>query len=49
MARSSASSTGRGDIGGLKGAPGVVRRGGVAPGSVVSLEGGKKDKDCIMM
>ena len=49
MPRSSASGTGRGGIGGLEGAPGVVRRRSGAPGSAVSLEGDKKDKDCIMM
>ena len=49
MPRSSASGTGRGGIGGLEGAPGVVRRRSGAPGSAVSLEGDKKDKDCVMM
>lgn len=49
MPRSSASGTGRGGVGGLEGAPGVVRRRSGAPGSAVSLEGDKKDKDCIMM
>ena len=49
MPRSSASGTGRGGIGGLEGAPGVVRRRSGAPGSAVSLEGDKKDKDCIIM
>ena len=47
--RSSVSGTGRGGIGGLEGAPGVVRRRSGAPGSAVSLEGDKKDKDCILM
>lgn len=47
--RSSASGTGRGGIGGLEGAPGVVRRRSGAPGSAVSIEGDKKDKDCIIM
>ena len=46
--RSSASGTGRGGIGGIEGASGVRRRSG-APGSAVSLEGDKKDKDCIIM
>ena len=49
MPRSSASGTGRGGIGGLEGAPGVVRRRSGAPGSAVSLEGDKKDKDCLIM
>lgn len=49
MPRSSASGTGRGGIGGLEGAPGVIRRRSGAPGSAVSLEGDKKDKDCVMM
>ncbi|KAL9073451.1 MAG: hypothetical protein Q9161_002872 [Pseudevernia consocians] len=49
MPRSSASGTGRGGIGGVDGAPGVVRRRSGAPGSAVSLEGDKKDKDCVMM
>ncbi|KAL9137949.1 MAG: hypothetical protein Q9175_000859 [Cornicularia normoerica] len=49
MPRSSASGTGRGGIGGVEGAPGVVRQRSGAPGSAVSLEGDKKDKDCIMM
>lgn len=49
MPRSSASGPGRGGVGGLEGAPGVIRRRSGAPGSAVSLEGDKKDKDCIMM
>ena len=49
MARSSGSGTGRGGIGGLEGAPGVVRRRSGGLGSAVSLEGDKKDKDCIIM
>ena len=49
MPRSSASGTGRGGIGGLDCAPGVVRRRSGAPGSAVSLEDDKKDKDCIIM
>ena len=49
LPRSSASGTGRGGIGGLEGAPGVVRRRSGAPGSAVSLEGDKKDKDCMIM
>ena len=49
MPRSSASGTGRGGIGGLEGAPGIVRRRSGAPGSAVSLEGDKKDKDCMIM
>lgn len=49
MARSSASGTGRGGIGGVEGAPGVIRRRSGAPGSAVSLEGDKKDKDCVVM
>ena len=49
MPRSSASGTGRGGIGGVEGTPGVVRRRSGAPGSAVSLEGDKKDKDCIVM
>ena len=49
MPRSSASGTGRGGIGGLEGAPGVIRRRSGAPGSAVSLEGDKKDKDCMIM
>ena len=47
MPRSSAS--GRGGMGGIDGAAGVVRRRSGAPGSAVSLEGDKKDKDCIIM
>ncbi len=47
--RTSASGTGRGGIGGMDGAPGVVRRRSGAPGSAVSLESDKKDKDCIIM
>ena len=49
MPRSSASGTGRGGIGGIDGAPGVVRRRSGAQGSAVSLEGDKKEKDCIIM
>ena len=49
MPRSSASGTGRGGIGGVDGAPGMIRRRSGAPGSAVSLEGDKKDKDCIIM
>ena len=49
LPRSSASGTGRGGIGGLEGAPGPVRRRSGAPGSAVSLESDKKDKDCIIM
>ena len=49
MPRSSASGTGRGGVCGADGAPGVTRRRSGAPGSAVSLEGDKKDKDCIMM
>lgn len=49
MPRSSASGTGRGGIGGLDCAPGVVRRRSGAPGSAVSLEDDKKDKDCTIM
>ena len=47
--RPSAPGTGRGGAGGVDGALGVVRRRSGAPGSAVSLEGDKKDKDCIMM
>lgn len=48
--RSSASGTGRGGgIGGVEGAPGAIRRRSGAPGSAVSLEGDKKDKDCNVM
>ena len=47
--RSSASGTGRGGMGGVDCAPGISRRRSGAPGSAVSLEGDKKDKDCIMM
>ena len=49
MHQSSASGAGRGGAGGLDGAPGVVRRRSGAPGSAVSLESDKKDKDCIVM
>ena len=50
MHRSSASGTGRGGgIGGVEGAPGVIRRRSGAPGSAVSLEADKKDKDCTVM
>ncbi|KAF6231295.1 hypothetical protein HO173_010438 [Letharia columbiana] len=49
MPRSSASGTGRGGIAGVDCAPGVVRRRSGAPGSAVSLEGDKKDKDCVIM
>ena len=49
MPRSSASGTARGGIGGLEGAPGMVRRRSGAPGSAVSLEGDKKDKECMIM
>lgn len=49
MPRSSASSTGRGGIGGIEGAPGAAQRRSGAPASAVSLEGDKKDKDCIIM
>ena len=48
--RSSASGTGRGvGMGGVEGAPGDIRRRSGAPGSAVSPEGDKKDKDCIIM
>ena len=46
MPRSSGSGTGRGGAGG---ADGVARRRDGAPGSAVSLESDKKDKDCIIM
>ena len=46
MPRSSGSGTGRGGAGG---ADGVARRRSGAPGSAVSLENDKKDKDCIIM
>lgn len=49
MPRSSVPGTGRGCISGVDGAPGVARRRSGAPGSAVSLEGDKKDKDCVMM
>lgn len=50
MQRSSASGTVRGGgIGGVEGAPGVIRRRSGAPGSAVSPEGDKKDKDCVVM
>ncbi len=49
MTRSSVSGTGRGGIGGVDGALGIARRRSGAPGSAVSLEGDKKDKDCVMM
>ena len=44
--RSSGSGTGRGGAGG---ADGVARRRSGAPGSAVSLESDKKDKDCTIM
>lgn len=46
MPRSSGSGPGRG---GASGADGVARRRSGAPGSAVSLESDKKDKDCIIM
>ena len=49
MPRSSASGPGRGGIGGADGVAGAVRRRSDAPGSAVSLEGDKRDKDCIIM
>ena len=49
MPRSSASGTGRGGPGAIDCAPGVTRRRSGAPGSAVSLDGDKKDKDCIVM
>ena len=47
--RPSAPGTGRGGTGAIDGASGVARRRSGAPGSAVSLEGDKKDKDCIIM
>ena len=47
--RPSAPGTGRGGMGGMDGGMGGARRRSGAPGSAVSLEGDKKDKDCIMM
>ena len=52
LPRNSASgSIGRGGrgVGGLEGAPGVVRRRSGAPGSAVSPEDDRRDKECILM